>query len=109
LASIIRRKADRNTKSRRHTNLIIDVVPGRGACFRSIVAGKDGSSRAGRFAPRQRQRSKPDNKIADRMEANLEKLATAETWDNGKPIREAMAAGRCGRRPERPAVHGSFD
>jgi len=32
------------------------------------------------------------NKIADRMEANLEKLATAETWDNGKPIREAMAA-----------------
>src|SRR5271155_4813807 len=32
------------------------------------------------------------NKIADRMEANLEKLATAETWDNGKPIRESMAA-----------------
>jgi aldehyde dehydrogenase len=28
------------------------------------------------------------NKIADRMEANLGKLATAETWDNGKPIRE---------------------
>jgi aldehyde dehydrogenase len=32
------------------------------------------------------------NKIADRMEANLEKLALAETWDNGKPIRETMAA-----------------
>src|SRR5277367_2901898 len=32
------------------------------------------------------------NKIADRIEANLEMLATAETWDNGKPIREAMAA-----------------
>ena len=31
-------------------------------------------------------------RIADRMEANLEKLATAETWDNGKPIRETMAA-----------------
>ena len=31
-------------------------------------------------------------KIAERMEANLELLATAETWDNGKPIREAMAA-----------------
>ena len=31
-------------------------------------------------------------KIADRMEANLELLATAETWDNGKPIRETMAA-----------------
>lgn len=32
------------------------------------------------------------NKIADRMEANLEMLAVAETWDNGKPIRETMAA-----------------
>ncbi|HEV2634108.1 MAG TPA: aldehyde dehydrogenase [Actinocrinis sp.] len=32
------------------------------------------------------------NKIADRMEANLEALAVAETWENGKPIRETMAA-----------------
>ena len=32
------------------------------------------------------------HKIADRMEENLEVLATAETWDNGKPIRETMAA-----------------
>jgi aldehyde dehydrogenase len=32
------------------------------------------------------------NKIADRMEANLAMLAHAETWDNGKPIRETMAA-----------------
>ncbi len=32
------------------------------------------------------------NKIADRMEHNLEKLAVAETWDNGKPVRETMAA-----------------
>ena len=31
-------------------------------------------------------------RIADRMEQNLELLATAETWDNGKPIRETMAA-----------------
>ena len=31
-------------------------------------------------------------KIADVMEANLELIATAETWDNGKPIRESMAA-----------------
>ncbi|HEY2706930.1 MAG TPA: aldehyde dehydrogenase [Caulobacteraceae bacterium] len=31
-------------------------------------------------------------RIADRMEANLEILASAETWDNGKPIRETMAA-----------------
>jgi aldehyde dehydrogenase len=31
-------------------------------------------------------------KIADRMEANLERLAYAETVDNGKPIRETLAA-----------------
>jgi aldehyde dehydrogenase len=32
------------------------------------------------------------NKIADRMEDNLYLLALAETWDNGKPIRETTAA-----------------
>ncbi len=31
-------------------------------------------------------------KIADRIEQNLEMLAIVETWDNGKPIRETMAA-----------------
>ncbi|MDO6682311.1 MULTISPECIES: aldehyde dehydrogenase family protein [unclassified Oceanobacter] len=31
-------------------------------------------------------------KIADRIEANLEKLAVAETWDNGKAVRETLAA-----------------
>jgi aldehyde dehydrogenase len=32
------------------------------------------------------------NKVADRMEANIELLANAETWDNGKPIRETSGA-----------------
>src|SRR5690554_6837062 len=32
------------------------------------------------------------NKIADRMEENLEKLAVAETWENGKAIRETLNA-----------------
>jgi aldehyde dehydrogenase len=31
-------------------------------------------------------------KIADAMERNLETLAVAETWDNGKPVRETLAA-----------------
>ncbi|MFQ3219810.1 MAG: aldehyde dehydrogenase [Paraglaciecola sp.] len=31
-------------------------------------------------------------KIADRLEQNLTLLAVAETWDNGKPIRETLAA-----------------
>ncbi|WP_100402644.1 aldehyde dehydrogenase [Bacillus sp. FJAT-42315] len=32
------------------------------------------------------------NKIADRMEENLEMLAVAETWDNGKAVRETLNA-----------------
>ncbi len=32
------------------------------------------------------------NKMADRIEDNLDMVALAETWDNGKPIRETMAA-----------------
>ena len=32
------------------------------------------------------------NRIADAMEDNLDRLALAETWDNGKPIRETTAA-----------------
>ncbi|KEP72750.1 aldehyde dehydrogenase, partial [Microbacterium sp. SUBG005] len=32
------------------------------------------------------------NKIADRIEENLEKIAVAETWENGKPVRETLAA-----------------
>ncbi|MGL3805704.1 aldehyde dehydrogenase [Paeniglutamicibacter sp. R2-26] len=32
------------------------------------------------------------NKIADRIEENLEMLAVAETWDNGKAVRETINA-----------------
>ncbi|ALI25393.1 aldehyde dehydrogenase [Mycolicibacterium fortuitum] len=32
------------------------------------------------------------NKIADRIEENLESVALAESWDNGKPIRETLNA-----------------
>ncbi|GAA2966142.1 aldehyde dehydrogenase [Glutamicibacter bergerei] len=32
------------------------------------------------------------NKIADRIEENLEMMAVAETWDNGKAIRECLNA-----------------
>jgi aldehyde dehydrogenase len=31
-------------------------------------------------------------RIADRIEANLQDIAEAETWDNGKPVRETLAA-----------------
>jgi len=32
------------------------------------------------------------NKVADRIEENLESIALAEAWDNGKPIRETLNA-----------------
>ncbi|KJF18254.1 EPTC-inducible aldehyde dehydrogenase [Acidithrix ferrooxidans] len=32
------------------------------------------------------------NKIADRIEANLQELAVIETWDNAKAVRETLAA-----------------
>ncbi|WP_019937662.1 aldehyde dehydrogenase [Bordetella sp. FB-8] len=38
------------------------------------------------------ERSRLLNRIADVIETNLELLATSETWDNGKPIRESRAA-----------------
>ncbi len=38
------------------------------------------------------ERARILNLIADRMEQNLELIAHAETWDNGKPIRETLNA-----------------
>jgi aldehyde dehydrogenase len=38
------------------------------------------------------ERSRLLNKIADKMEGNLKLIAMVETLDNGKPIRETMAA-----------------
>jgi aldehyde dehydrogenase len=38
------------------------------------------------------ERARIIHKIADRMEENLDRLAIAETWDNGKPIRETRLA-----------------
>ena len=38
------------------------------------------------------ERSLVLNRIADAIEANLELLAVAESWENGKPVRETLAA-----------------
>jgi aldehyde dehydrogenase len=38
------------------------------------------------------ERSVVLNRIADRIEQNLEIIAVAETWENGKPVRETLAA-----------------
>ncbi len=38
------------------------------------------------------ERSRVLNKIGDAIEDNLEMLAVAESWENGKPVRETLAA-----------------
>ena len=38
------------------------------------------------------ERSRVLNKVADAIEENVEMLAVAESWENGKPVRETLAA-----------------
>jgi aldehyde dehydrogenase len=38
------------------------------------------------------ERSRILNRVADAIEENLEMLAVAESWENGKPVRETLAA-----------------
>jgi len=56
----------------------------------ALDAAHGAASAWGRTAPA--ERASVLLKIADRMEQNLEALAVAETWDNGKPVRETLAA-----------------
>lgn len=57
---------------------------------RALDAAHAAKDAWGRTSPAERARMLL--RIADRMEENLEVLAQAETMDNGKPIRETMAA-----------------
>jgi len=56
----------------------------------ALDAAHAAADRWGRTAPA--ERANVLLKIADRLEQNLEKLAYAETVDNGKPIRETLNA-----------------
>lgn len=57
---------------------------------RALDAAHAAAPAWGRTSPAERARIL--NKIADRMEDNLQSLAVAETWENGKPVRESLAA-----------------
>ena len=56
----------------------------------ALDAGHGAATAWGRTSPG--ERAVILNKIADRIEDNLSALALAEAWDNGKPIRETIAA-----------------
>jgi aldehyde dehydrogenase len=57
---------------------------------RAVAAAEGASAAWGRTSAA--ERAALLNKIADRMEQNLEPLAVAESWENGKPVRETLAA-----------------
>ncbi len=57
---------------------------------RALDAAHAAKAAWGRTSPAQRGRIL--EQIAQRIEDNLEMLATVETWDNGKAIRETLAA-----------------
>ncbi|MEU0740822.1 aldehyde dehydrogenase [Streptomyces sp. NPDC006134] len=57
---------------------------------RALDAAHAAAPRWGRTSAAERARVL--NRVADRIEENLEKIAVAETWENGKPVRETLAA-----------------
>ncbi|HET6737420.1 MAG TPA: aldehyde dehydrogenase family protein, partial [Kribbella sp.] len=68
-----------------------EIARGTAADVDAALDAAHGAAPAwGRTSPA--ERANILNKIADRMEANLELLAVAESWDNGKAVRETLAA-----------------
>jgi aldehyde dehydrogenase len=57
---------------------------------RAVTAAEGAAAAWGRTSPA--ERASVLNRIADRIEQNLEAIAVAESWDNGKPVRETLAA-----------------
>ncbi|MFF4776960.1 acetaldehyde dehydrogenase ExaC [Microtetraspora fusca] len=57
---------------------------------RAVRAAEGAAVAWGRTSPA--ERAEVLNKIADRIEQNLEAIAVAESWENGKPVRETLAA-----------------
>jgi len=57
---------------------------------RAVTAAEGAAGAWGRTSAA--ERAAVLTRIADRMEQNLEALAVAESWENGKPVRETLAA-----------------
>ena len=57
---------------------------------RAVDAAHEAAGAWGRTPPA--ERAQVLNQIAQRMEDHLEALAVAECWENGKPVRECLAA-----------------
>ena len=74
------------------TGAIFCEVPRSGAAdIETAVAAANRAAPAWAATPAA-ERARLLLQVADRIEANLESLAVAESWDNGKPVRETLAA-----------------
>mgnify|MGYP002716275318 CR=1 FL=1 len=79
-----------------------NITPVTGEVFCQVARGKEADinlalDAAHKAAPAWGKTSPAERamvllKIADRMEGHLEELAVAETWENGKAVRETLAA-----------------
>ena len=79
-----------------------NITPVTGEVFCQVARGKEADinlalDAAHKAAPAWGKTSPAERamvllKIADRMEEHLEELAVAETWENGKAVRETLAA-----------------
>ncbi|WP_017974556.1 acetaldehyde dehydrogenase ExaC [Actinopolyspora halophila] len=68
-----------------------ELARGTAPDVEKAVDAAEGAARSwGKTAPA--ERAKVLLAVADRVEENLEKLAVAESWENGKPVRETLAA-----------------
>ncbi len=68
-----------------------EIARGTAADVERALDAAHGAARAwGRTSPT--ERANVLNKIADRMEQNLEAIAVAECWENGKAVRETLNA-----------------
>ena len=76
-----RRPASRSARSPRSTPADIELALDAAHAAKDAWAATSAAERAAVL-----------NAIADAMEANLEMLAVAESWENGKPVRETLAA-----------------
>ena len=74
------------------TGEVFCEVPRSGAADIELALDAAHAARAAWGKTAAAERSNLLLKIADRMEQNLELLAVAETWDNGKAVRETLAA-----------------
>jgi aldehyde dehydrogenase len=74
------------------TGEVFTEVPRSGAADIELALDAAHAAKTGWGEASATERSRVLNKVADAIEENLLELAVAESWENGKPVRETLAA-----------------